>query len=245
VRAVRWRMNVVDGDHLLVALERGLPWESRDGGLTWSRFTAGDNPVRTVPTREERILSPSSELRDATIFDADWDTTADPPRVFLATDRGVWFSDRGFVDEGLPQIPMHHLAYSPSAQLLVAGTRTRGAFGLDVPPLGRAPALAGRPSASGAIVSAPPSILMVAPNPFVQTTTVRLEAGAQSQVSLRIYDTAGRRVRTLLEQTLSAGSHAIDWNGRDELGRAVAPGTYFLRLQSNDVVASRRIVRLQ
>jgi hypothetical protein len=42
---------------------------------------------------------------------------------------------------------------------------------------------------------------------------------------LRIYDAAGRSVRTL-----NAGSSEVIWDGRDSHGRALAPGVYFYRL---------------
>jgi hypothetical protein len=45
-----------------------------------------------------------------------------------------------------------------------------------------------------------------------------------------IYDLQGRRVRDLsLRQDRPSGTHRIPWDGRDEGGRLVPPGTYLVR----------------
>jgi hypothetical protein len=51
------------------------------------------------------------------------------------------------------------------------------------------------------------------------------------QVSLAVYGADGRRVRTLVDGTYSAGAvEQVFWDRRDEHGELVAPGTYFVRL---------------
>mgnify|MGYP005844160949 CR=1 FL=1 len=69
------------------------------------------------------------------------------------------------------------------------------------------------------------------PNPFNGTTTISFELPRPSEVSVEIYDAAGRRVRTLLNKTLQAGAHTLYWDGRDDQG--VCPsGLYFVKLTS-------------
>ena len=50
---------------------------------------------------------------------------------------------------------------------------------------------------------------------------------ARSLSSVRVYDVAGRLVRTLVEGNLDAGPHEIVWDGTDDAGRRVASGVYF------------------
>jgi hypothetical protein len=70
-----------------------------------------------------------------------------------------------------------------------------------------------------------------APNPFNPLTHIRFSLPAEAaQVSLQVYDAAGRRVRTLVQGALPAGDHAIAWRGDDDEGRAMASGVYFSRL---------------
>lgn len=47
-----------------------------------------------------------------------------------------------------------------------------------------------------------------------------------------VFDVAGRRVRSLLSGAVPAGLQTVAWDGRDARGRAVAAGTYFLRLRA-------------
>ncbi|MEO2003315.1 MAG: FlgD immunoglobulin-like domain containing protein, partial [Candidatus Poribacteria bacterium] len=67
------------------------------------------------------------------------------------------------------------------------------------------------------------------PNPFNPETWIPFELGEQAQVVIRIYDLAGRRVRTLDLGTLPTGeyttnSDAAHWDGKNERGEAVTSG---------------------
>jgi hypothetical protein len=68
------------------------------------------------------------------------------------------------------------------------------------------------------------------PNPFNPSTCIRFRLDRPDDVSLRIFDPAGRAVRTLLRGPLGAGEHAVVWDGRDARGRRSASGIYFYRL---------------
>ena len=62
------------------------------------------------------------------------------------------------------------------------------------------------------------------PNPFNSTTTIQYELLRRSDVRLVIYDILGRRVRTLIDEEMPAGSHSIVWDGRDARGQVAASG---------------------
>jgi hypothetical protein len=70
----------------------------------------------------------------------------------------------------------------------------------------------------------------VAPNPFNPSTTVQLELPRTGTVTLAVHDMRGRLVRSLWQGTLTAGSHALTWDGADESGTPAASGVYVLRL---------------
>ena len=78
------------------------------------------------------------------------------------------------------------------------------------------------------------------PNPFNPTTTIEFLLPRETLLSIRIFDVLGREVRTLADQHFSAGSHVINWNGRDNGGSAVATGVYFYRLKSENFTAVRK-----
>lgn len=84
------------------------------------------------------------------------------------------------------------------------------------------------------------------PNPFNPSTSLRFELSSPRRIDLRIYDLAGRLVRTLESQTpFGSGRHVVVWNGRDDHGRTVASGVYVVRLGAGDQSASRRIALLK
>lgn len=68
------------------------------------------------------------------------------------------------------------------------------------------------------------------PNPFNPRTEIGFWLPAAGPVVLRIYDPAGRLVRTLLDDTLPQGRSAVIWDGTDDAGRTVASGAYLCRL---------------
>ena len=62
------------------------------------------------------------------------------------------------------------------------------------------------------------------------------------RVLLTIHDVAGRRVKTLVDGTVPAGRQGLLWKGTDDAGRAVASGTYYLRLQAEQGVRTGKLV---
>jgi flagellar hook assembly protein FlgD len=71
-----------------------------------------------------------------------------------------------------------------------------------------------------------------APNPFNPVTEIHCELPADGQVTLAVYDLGGHAVRNLLDESRSAGTFSVIWNGRDDKGRQVPSGVYFARLSA-------------
>jgi hypothetical protein len=80
------------------------------------------------------------------------------------------------------------------------------------------------------------------PNPFNPQTTISFMVPDAGPVQLTVFGVDGRKVATLLQRPLSAGTHEVTWNGRDDDGRQMASGTYVYRLQAGQYVAMRRMV---
>jgi len=81
------------------------------------------------------------------------------------------------------------------------------------------------------------------PNPFNPRTTLRYFLAEDTRVSLRIYDPAGRLIRTVLSDGMqTAGERQVSWNGLDDNGRAVASGVYLVRLESGTDSKTQRIL---
>jgi len=83
------------------------------------------------------------------------------------------------------------------------------------------------------------------PNPAAGATTMRYALPREMRVSLLIYDAAGRRVRQLASGVEPAGMHAVAWDLRDDGGRPLGAGLYFVRLEAEGKRVTRRFATLQ
>jgi hypothetical protein len=86
-------------------------------------------------------------------------------------------------------------------------------------------------------------LLRIEPNPFQESTTIRYALPKEGAATLRVYDIGGRWVRTLIDGPQPAGTHAIDWDGRDDAGVALAAGVYFVRLETGGMARVEKLMR--
>lgn len=68
------------------------------------------------------------------------------------------------------------------------------------------------------------------PNPFNPTTTVSYTVGLLGRVTIKVYDLAGRVVRTLVDGAHEVGEYEVLWDGRTDTGDRAASGVYFIRM---------------
>jgi hypothetical protein len=80
------------------------------------------------------------------------------------------------------------------------------------------------------------------PNPFNPTTRIPFDLSSPGQIRLRVFDVAGRHVRTLVDALRDSGRYSEVWTGVDDAGRRVPSGVYFYRLEATGFVATRKMV---
>ena len=88
------------------------------------------------------------------------------------------------------------------------------------------------------------------PNPFNPDTWIPFALAEEADVTIRIYDSLGRLVRTIKLGHLRPGYYttrdrAAYWDGRNELGERVASGVYFYELRAGSFAKVRRMVILK
>ena len=83
------------------------------------------------------------------------------------------------------------------------------------------------------------------PNPFNPTTTISFDLPEAADVRLEVFDMMGRRIATLVNSELSAGSYETVWNARNDAGGQVASGVYLYRLQAGSFVSVSRMVLMK
>ena len=81
------------------------------------------------------------------------------------------------------------------------------------------------------------------PNPFNPSTTFSFTLPLDKRVTVRIYDVAGRLVRTLVnDEFYTEGTHNVTWDGLSDGGRPAASGNYFYTLEWGQFRHARQMV---
>ncbi len=83
------------------------------------------------------------------------------------------------------------------------------------------------------------------PNPFNPTTRLEYHLAIDSQVSLFVFDVLGRKIKTLVNQQQAAGEYSIQWNGTNDNEISAPSGTYLIRLQTESVTQTQKIIFLR
>ena len=89
------------------------------------------------------------------------------------------------------------------------------------------------------------ALLPAHPNPFNPQVTIPFSLGAAGPARLAIYDVSGRRVATLVDGTRPAGPQSAVWQGRDESGRSLGSGVYFVRLEAPGHSETQKLVLMR
>ena len=80
------------------------------------------------------------------------------------------------------------------------------------------------------------------PNPFNPTTTISFDLPAAAQVEVNIFNAAGQKIRTLVNSGMNAGTHQIEWEGRNDTGQKVTSGVYLYQLKTNNYAKVMKMI---
>jgi hypothetical protein len=92
---------------------------------------------------------------------------------------------------------------------------------------------------------APPLAVSVFPNVFKNTVSISYEVADDAPVSLRIYDVAGRSVKTLVNEHKPAGRYVVTWDRTANDGHRIGTGVYFIRVEHKETVVLRKVLAVQ
>jgi hypothetical protein len=93
--------------------------------------------------------------------------------------------------------------------------------------------------------------LRIQPNPFREKIAITYQINQPDNIKLKIYDATGRLV-TNLEQLNSKSpasvarrttNNCVVWEGRDNSGKQVSPGVYFIRFETNNFKQIEKVIR--
>lgn len=154
----------------------------------------------------------------------------------------AWTDEGASLNEPWPGHPTFGrvaLAASPWAPPVLAWSRRDTIGGEPLPEqiwVARQPG----PSAVPDPVPPRPKLSLTAwPNPFNASLTITFAVARSQPATLCVFDARGRRMADLLSRQVQAGPNEVTWQGRDNAGRNLPSGVYFVRL----VVGEEQIVR--
>lgn len=78
------------------------------------------------------------------------------------------------------------------------------------------------------------------PNPFNPNTNIRFDMFTKSYVELTVFDISGRKVTTLVNENLQAGTYQADWNATN-----CPSGVYFYRLVTKGFTETKKMVLIK
>jgi hypothetical protein len=96
------------------------------------------------------------------------------------------------------------------------------------------------PTAISEFENARKNQLEIYPNPATSESTISFQTKINEDVNLSIFDIQGRKITTILEKKLSAGSYNYS------LGKTISSdGVYFLRLKTQEGISTQKIIYMK
>jgi hypothetical protein len=83
------------------------------------------------------------------------------------------------------------------------------------------------------------------PNPFNPATTFRYALSEDTHVTLKVYNTLGQLVATVVDGVQLAGNHSAAWDGSNEFGKRVASGIYIYRMTAGAFTETKRMLLIK
>jgi len=83
------------------------------------------------------------------------------------------------------------------------------------------------------------------PNPFNQSTAISYQLPKDSWVSIKIYNTQGQEIKTLVDEFKTAGYYTVAWDGRDNGNNLVVSGIYLYRINMGNYVCTKKMSMVQ
>lgn len=83
------------------------------------------------------------------------------------------------------------------------------------------------------------------PNPFNPETTIMYDLPVDGHIELAIFNLSGSRIKTLVSEDQTTGSHSKVWDGRDDAGNHVASGIYLYRIRADNLTEVKKLTLLR
>jgi hypothetical protein len=89
-----------------------------------------------------------------------------------------------------------------------------------------------------------PFNLRVSPNPVVLPCQIDAFLERPGEICVNIIDASGRLINNIIEAK-QTGNHTVLWDGLDQNGRRVPPGTYFIQINIDGIPVTEKVVLIE
>ncbi len=84
------------------------------------------------------------------------------------------------------------------------------------------------------------------PNPFNPTTSIDFSLQDDAHVTLKIYNSRGQLVKTLIDEERTRGDdHSATWNGTDDNNNSCGSGIYFYKLETGSKTITKKMMMIK
>ena len=90
-----------------------------------------------------------------------------------------------------------------------------------------------------------PTLYSAYPNPFNNSTQIKISVSSPGHISISIYDLSGKWITNLLQKQMPSGSHIVNWNGSDAFGNPTSSGSYLVVMKYSGYTISKKISLLK
>ncbi|MBO8130164.1 MAG: PKD domain-containing protein [Candidatus Marinimicrobia bacterium] len=80
------------------------------------------------------------------------------------------------------------------------------------------------------------------PNPFNSQVNIQIKIPEDLGIKLLVYDINGNLISTLVNRLLPAGTYNVIWDGKNDCGRSITSGVYFVKMISNNLLSTKKVV---
>ena len=89
------------------------------------------------------------------------------------------------------------------------------------------------------------SLMQNYPNPFNPVTSLRYDLPEDGLVNITIYDMMGRIVKTLVDNSQTAGYKSVQWNATNNRNKPVSAGLYLYTIQAGEFIQTNKMLLLK
>ena len=84
-----------------------------------------------------------------------------------------------------------------------------------------------------------------APNPFSRSLAISYQIPEVMSVKIAVYNISGQRIKILADEWMAPGYYKATWDGRDETGRNISTGIYFVRIIAGNNTLTQKILKIK